>query len=798
MALGTRARRLPSRPVAPSLDSAPVDAPVPARHECHHGAALDGLRDGYTVLRAVRQGDTVTDWVVVDANTLVRDRWKAVVSDVIGVRASALDVAYDNSLFHDLYRTALASGERQEMDLELTLPAGKGGWRRTIVVPVDPETVAVFTRDITRERYFETSLDRSRRAFHALAAKPVVGKVDVGRTSDAHLLGRSAAYLFVGAGAVAIANSLLTVLPRVDVRALLLTGLLSIVVGLVVPLLPWSRHRNALIGGLVVGAIGFIVISDQFNHFSHSRSAVAVYPIFFVMIVAWSGLSQVRGAASVTACLSALALGSLLASGGFESVGWQCVIVTMPAAAVLGEVLSWSHNRASMLAGLEVTRRLHDPLTELASRQFFVERVDQALARARRNERAVAVLFIDLDRFKQVNDSLGHAAGDELLIHAAGRLRAAVRESDDVARFGGDEFAVLCEDLDDRDGAIEIARRVLRAFDSPFLCATRDVVVSASVGIASSIGGGETAESLLRDADAAMYRAKGDGRARFEVFDKAMQHHLAARLELETSLRRAVPDEALRVVYQPIIGGESRSVVGFEALVRWERPGFGLVGPAGFIAVAEETGLILDIGEWVLREACCQAVVWSTTWPDRRVRISVNVSSKQVLEGDIVTVVRGALTASGLDPTLLVLELTESSLIDNAVEVQDILGQLRRLGVSIALDDFGTGYSSLTYLRSFPIDVIKIDGSFVRTLAAEREASAIVAAVISLARSLDLEVVAEGVECSDQLAVLADLGCDHFQGYLFARPTAAEDVVALMEGSPPWTAAEPVPLRERP
>jgi diguanylate cyclase (GGDEF)-like protein len=751
---------------------------------------------------AVRDGEAITDWVVVDANQLVRDRWQGVVGDVIGVHTSVLNAAYDNTAFCDLYAAALTRGERQELDFELELPAGKGGWRRTIVVPVDDETVTVVTRDVTRERYFETSLEQSRHAFRALAARPtLLGKEDDARVSEAHLLGRSAAYLFFGAGIVAIANSVLSPLRGVDVRALLITGLLSMAAGVLVPFLPWSRHGRRLVGFLVVGAVGFIVVGDQFNHFSHSRSAVAVYPIFFVMIVAWSGLSQVRGAATISACLSALPLAGLLAAGGFESVGWQCVIVTMPAAAVLGEVLSWSHNRASMLTGLEVDRRLRDPLTGLANRQRFIERVDQALARVRRGEHALAVLFIDLDRFKQVNDSLGHAVGDQLLIDAAGRLRAAVRENDDVARFGGDEFAVLCEDVDDRYGAIEIAQRILGAFDAPFVCGKRNLFVSASLGIAFSTEGTETAETILQDADAAMYRAKDGGRARFEMFDDAMQDMIATRLELESTLRQAVSQEALRLFYQPIISGDAGTIVGFEALVRWQRPGFGLVGPGEFIAVAEETGMILEIGTWVLNEACRQAVVWATRWPERRLSVSVNISSKQVLKGNIVDVVGRALSASGLHPSLLVLELTETSLIDDAIEVQAILRELRGLGICIALDDFGTGYSSLTYLRSFPIDIIKIDGSFVRTIDTEREAAAIVAAVVSLARSLNLAVVAEGIETASQLAALVDLNCDLFQGYLFARPKAAGELSALIEDSSAFvarTGASVSETRDRP
>jgi diguanylate cyclase (GGDEF)-like protein len=749
-----------------------------------HFAMLDACGDGYTVLRAVRDGGTIIDWTVVEANKLVRDRWQWVLGDVVGVRLSVLDAAADNSELSDLYGAALATGERQETDIDLTLPGGKGGWRRVIIVPLDHETVSVLTRNVARERYFEEALEQSRESFRALlrGSTPLVGPAPSG-LSEVRLLSRSAAVLFLGAGAVTVANTLLSSLPGVHVGALRVTGVLSMLVAFLVLLLPWSRHLRPVAFGLILGALGFLVVSDQFNHFSHSQSAVAVYPIFFIMVIAWSGLIQERGAATVAACLSALALGSLLAEGGHGATGWQCVIVAMPAAAVLGEVLSWSSKRASSLIALEVDRRLRDPLTRLANRQLFIERVDQALARVRRGERSLAVLFVDLDRFKQVNDSFGHSAGDSLLVEAASRLRVAVRENDDVARLGGDEFAVLCEDLDDEYGATAIARRILDALNTPFSCGKRDAFVSASIGIAFSTSGGETAEKILHDADAAMYRAKHDGRARVELFDDAMQQLMTARLELESSLRRAIAEEELRVFYQPIMGSDARTVVGFEALVRWDRPGFGLVEPGSFIAVAEESGMIVDIGSWVLNEACRQAATWVVQWPDRRLGIAINISSRQVLHGSIVEIARTALSVSGLDPTLLTLELTETTLIDDAISVQAIIRDLQELGISIALDDFGTGYSSLTYLRTFPIDIIKIDGSFIRTMGTEREAAAIVAAIISLARSLNIAVVAEGIERPEQLVALTDLKCDMLQGYLFSHPKEVEELPALLDGS---------------
>ncbi len=746
---------------------------------------LDACGDGFTVLRAIRADERIVDWTVIDANGLVRSRWQWVVGDVVGASLGVLERAADNSSLWDLYSAALVTGERQEREIELTLPAGKGGWRRVIVVPIDHETVTVVTRNVSRERYFELALEQSRRTLRGLVKVPARPTGSRAGISAPHLLGRSAAFLFLGAGVVTIANSLFSTLPGVDVPALRMTGILSILTALAIPRLPWGRHQRSVAGCLVLVAIGYLVLSDQVDHFSHSQSAVAVYPIFFIMIVAWSGLIQVRGAPTVAACVSGLALGAILVEGGRGSIGLQCVIVTMPAAAVLGEVMSWSSRRVSNLVSLELDRRLHDPLTGLANRQLFVQRAEQALARVRRCDRSLAVLFVDLDRFKQVNDSLGHASGDDLLVEFANRLREVVRQNDDVARFGGDEFAVLCEDLEDNEGAIAIAHRVLSKLDVPFALGKREVSVTASIGIAFSSDGNKTAEGILQDADAAMYRAKDVGKARFEFFDETMQHEIATRMELETSLRQALSRNELRVFYQPIAAADTHTILGFEALVRWERPGFGLVGPQSFIAMAEETGMIVDIGSWVLNEACRQAATWARLWPQRRLGIAVNISSRQVLRGDIVEIVRNALSVSGLDPTLLTLELTETTLIDDATSAQGILCELRDHGVSIALDDFGTGYSSLTYLRTFPIDVIKIDGSFVRTIETEKEAAAIVAAVISLAKSLDITVICEGIESARQLAAVVDLGCELLQGYFLSRPKALEELPALIEGSLP-------------
>jgi diguanylate cyclase (GGDEF)-like protein/PAS domain S-box-containing protein len=437
--------------------------------------------------------------------------------------------------------------------------------------------------------------------------------------------------------------------------------------------------------------------------------------------------------------------------------------------------------RARSQAELE-HRATYDPLTGLPNRLMLTDRLEQALARVRRNSRMFAVLFVDLDRFKAVNDTLGHTLGDQLLVEAAGRIQAAVRETDTVARLGGDEFVVLCEGIEGVHHATDLAERIIATVQTAFRFGDDEAHVSASIGIALSADGTETAEAVLANADIAMYRAKEDGRSRYALFDETMQQWITARVALEADLRQALRRNELRLFCQPFIAADTGMIRGFEALVRWERPGFGLVMPDEFIPVAEETGLIVDIGAWVLEQACGHAASWARRWPDKHLGISVNLSSRQLLTGDIIDVVTGALQQSGLDPTELTLELTESTLIDDAVNAQALLHELRDLGCNLALDDFGTGYSSLTYLRAFPIDIVKIDKSFVRAIGTERGDTAIVAAVIALAKNLGLRVVAEGVENHEQLGVLLQLQCPYLQGYLFSRPGPIEDISRLVEG----------------
>jgi diguanylate cyclase (GGDEF)-like protein/PAS domain S-box-containing protein len=422
---------------------------------------------------------------------------------------------------------------------------------------------------------------------------------------------------------------------------------------------------------------------------------------------------------------------------------------------------------------------LHDALTGLPNRALFMDRLGQALARMRGKGDAFSVLFIDLDRFKVVNDSLGHLAGDELLIATAKRLLSCVRPEDTVARLGGDEFTVL---LDGDEDPAESAARIQRVLSTPLTLAGQELVSTPSIGIAHGRLHYETAEEILRDADLAMYGAKSRGRAIHAEFDPSMHKSAVALLQLETDLRRAVERNELTLRYQPVVSLQTGAIAGFEALVHWNHPQRGLLRPLEFVPLAEETGLVVQVGEWVLREACRQTRAWQQRWPVKALTVGVNLSARQFLSGDVVDTVARALGDSGLPPRSLRLELTESMLMDNATQAAQVLAQLRALGVSLDLDDFGTGYSSLAYLHNFRLDTLKIDRSFVARGTEAGGSWEIVTAIVNLARGLRLTLIAEGVENDQQLEELRRLGCEYGQGYLFGRPLLARDMEALLAG----------------
>ncbi len=425
----------------------------------------------------------------------------------------------------------------------------------------------------------------------------------------------------------------------------------------------------------------------------------------------------------------------------------------------------------------------HDPLTGLPNRALFLDRLEHALARTARDSRSVGVLLVDLDRFKPVNDSLGHQVGDELLVMVGRRLQSCVRPEDTVARLGGDEFAVLIEDLEDTSDATAVAERIEEALRPSFELGERELVLTASIGVAVSSTGQRDPDELLRSADIAMYQGKKTGKARYELFEPPMAARALELLELEADLRRALERDELRLHYQPKVELGTGRIVGVEALLRWEHPERGLVSPLEFIGLAEETGLILPIGRWVLREACRQAREWQEQHPLKpSLEMCVNVSARQFEHRELVGEVAQTLEETALDPGTLVLEITESAVMEDAESNIVRLHELKDLGVRLAIDDFGTGYSSLSYLHRFPVDTLKIDRSFVDGLGEESEDTAIVRAVIALAHSLRLDVIAEGVETAEQVKRLQALGCRMGQGYLFSRPLPSEKVAAALAG----------------
>ena len=426
----------------------------------------------------------------------------------------------------------------------------------------------------------------------------------------------------------------------------------------------------------------------------------------------------------------------------------------------------------------------HDPVTHLANRALLNERVRHALARARRENAAVAVIFLDLDDFKTINDSLGHAAGDRVLLEVAKRLATSVRASDTAARFGGDEFAILLEDTAGPQEIADTAERIIELLQMPLHVAGKEIMVRASLGISVADHGSVVdADELIRNADAAMYIAKRDGKGSYRLFEPTMHSDVVARLELRGDLQRALVNDELELYYQPVMRLSDGTVSGMEALVRWRHPERGLISPDDFIPFAEETGLIIPLGRWVLREGCRQAKAIQDQVPaDPPLMMNINISVNQLYHSDIVADVRDALADSGLDPQGLTLEITETVMMTNADLAEQRLGELKQLGVSIALDDFGTGYSSLGYLSRFPVDVIKMDRSFL-SAGASPVTSGLATAVIGLGKTFELAIVAEGIEFPEQWATLRELGCELGQGFYFAKPMDSSAAIEYLQSS---------------
>ncbi|TLM99756.1 EAL domain-containing protein, partial [bacterium] len=436
--------------------------------------------------------------------------------------------------------------------------------------------------------------------------------------------------------------------------------------------------------------------------------------------------------------------------------------------------------RAQDLFGQMKHQAYHDPLTGLPNRVLFNDRLNMAMAHARRNKEMLAVLFFDLDQFKTVNDTLGHAAGDLLLTEVAVRLAGCLREKDTIARMGGDEFTMLLPQISNEDSAVRVARKVLEVLQQPWLINGHEFYITASIGIAIYPADGEDTETVMKHADIAMYRAKEKGRNNYQLFTPAMNSRIVERQAMENSLRHALERGEFTVYYQPQVHTGEGRINGMEALVRWQHPDLGLVAPDQFIPLAEETGLIVPIGEWVLYTACAQNKAWQEAgWPP--MRVTVNISANQFRQHNLADTVVRVLEKTGLEPKWLELEITESTAMKDVDFTVSVLRELSAMGVRLAIDDFGTGYSSLNYLKRFPINTLKIDRFFVRDIMTSKEDAAIVTAIIVLGQNLNLKVIAEGVETKEQMVFLKRRRCEEMQGYLFSKPVPAGDFELLLD-----------------
>ena len=440
--------------------------------------------------------------------------------------------------------------------------------------------------------------------------------------------------------------------------------------------------------------------------------------------------------------------------------------------ALLAYMFSGSLNRAYFDTRYQ---SLHDPLTGMPNRTLFLDRLQNALDRTSRDQSACAVLFTDLNNFKVVNDSLGHEAGDELLVEVSQRLQGCLRLGDTAAHLGGDEFTLLLENISDVSDAVRVAERITEVLRPPFELRNQRIFVSTSTGIALANGADSQPGSLLRDADVAMYEAKKEGKSGYKLFNASMHTRALRRLSLEDDLRRALEHQEFEVYYQPKILLSTGEIAGMEALARWQHPKYGLIGPEEFIPLAEETGLILPIGQWVIHQACRQARTWQDQFPSTSpLVISVNISVKQFRQPDLVAMLAETLEETGLDPRHLQLEITESVVVDDIEYAVTLLQDLKSMNVELAIDDFGKGYSSLESLRRFPVDYLKIDKAFVKEIGARDQDAAIAKLVIELAHTVGMRAVGEGVETTEQLALLRELGCDLAQGYHLQEPQPGE------------------------
>jgi diguanylate cyclase len=622
---------------------------------------------------------------------------------------------------------------------------------------------------------------------------PIALAYDISTTLASLLIG-----IIASGFALGITNRPRISFARLSVGAVLLGGGISAMhyVGMAaIQITPMITYEPGLLAASVVIAVAasfgalwlfFRLRSGRSWHMRLARLGGALVMGLAISGMHYTGMAASRFSAG-SFCISARA--------GTTDQRWLALAVAVPAIAVLCittillvydahlESRTRKHNEQLEKANAQLEHAAtHDSLTGLPNRVLLGDRLAQATAQSERYSRGFAVLVVDLDRFKSINDSLGHLAGDGMLKEAARRLSAVSRKADTLARLGGDEFVLVLNEIASPREAESVASKVLASLAEPFVLSGLDVQISASIGISVFPEDGVDAETLLQHADAAMYHAKKNGRSSFQFFAPVMNVFARERLELESGLRRALAQGEFELHYQPKVDVSTGRIDSAEALIRWRHPKRGLTAPSGFIPIAEETGLIVPIGEWVLHEACRQARAWHESGM-KTLRIAVNLSAQQFKQKSLVTTVREALAAAGLDPTYLELELTESAVMQDAESSIQVLRQLSGLGVRISVDDFGTGYSSLSYLRRLPLDKLKIDRSFIREVAASRDDAEIVRAIVSLAHSLHLKVIAEGVETDEQLTFLRGLGCDQYQGFHCSPPVPADEFEMMMSSA---------------
>jgi diguanylate cyclase (GGDEF)-like protein/PAS domain S-box-containing protein len=797
-------------------------------------SALERAEVGFIALRALRRVDRI-DWDVLDVNPLVRDRWME--SD--GEGGHRLSVHADEvlgSTIGPLLEAALESGDRVTGEHPLRMPWGAPSWRRVVAIPVGDDVVVALTfdiEDLVDARSRATLLSQHTSDIVAISA-PDSGLAWVSPAAEeilgyesAALVGRCAVDLVHPDDVEQVVERFLavvadpSVVPTVELRLRRADGgyhwfECSIV----------NRVDDPELGGILLAmhdidarrrsedalrrselrmrsilesaADAIITMDEDGTILDFNRAAERMFKLVAADVVGTNYVdllpATLEHAALARKYFGSTEFGVPMDLATTRSDGEEIETrisfstTEIDGRSLITAILRDVTKENEAARALE-QRGLYDELTGLATRKLLIDRLDEAIRRARRRGHVVGVLLLDLDRFKHVNDSLGHGAGDGILVEVAHRLTEAAGEGNTVARLSGDMFLVLCAEARSIDEISDRALALEMVLQAPFELDADELMLTASIGIAVWTGGDDRAEALIRNADAAMHRAKERGRGRIELFDEYMRTAVSARLDLESALRRAIERDELVAHYQPIVAFGSGRPTHFEALVRWKRPDVPLVPPDQFIGIAEETGLIHPIGEWMLQRAARDCARWQEFAPG--VGVSVNVSPRQFDGPSVVAAVTTALRDSGLAPALLALEITESVLVDDADETVALLEELKALGVRVALDDFGTGYSSLTYLNRLPIDELKIDRSFVAVLEDETSDLVLLQTMIRLGRAFDLRVVAEGIDTDRKLRRIRRLGCHYGQGYLFARPAPFDQVMrGFLEASTTPTALQ--------